>query len=1046
MGDLNAFQSRIAKHFAQRAVHCSAIGASVYFADHGLRNEDIPELITVVQDTLRKSGLAFFGWAELKLAFLVCTVEAGYDYEGNGTDFWPLLDHRLKYSFSLEERVVVSEWFEEASKKYGGVVPKDSDWDRAFCHITWPITHAIAAKDIRRPFADCLRRFYAPIDLDDSVITGDFRGISTSVGSRRFRTWLTREDVVAGIVRDLLGGPTLAECGLFSDSCRDRLILDLKNERDIVSAIRSTQAKRSRDATRVSKKSSLRLNKQDKTRFGNFLLCHPEDGTYELLGELPELPSEVRTALRAIRRKWQPRPWGFAGASILPSDTLRSACGTFELQMSEISRASYELPFFTSVDDLSLDAECISWLKSVRFAASERLVFLPIATGGETSEAITSPPQNFDVVWVLVKNGYPWPDVERAWIGETSDAELYEVVVSDPAVRDWLGWPSIRSDQLGSGCDFRWIFPTPVSVGKDGIPVFCSTDEVGVVALAGASFDLKLLAGLRPLDVATVTSSVLVNVDSPGNYELVVQKDERTIDAFSFAIIEQAEVDSIESDHQSPWRLRLAHSDAGVTVLSRSDLLNQRLVLDIEADRKIENVELVVSLNRDDSTVRVILPRIPTKLRSTHPMWLEVSKNVSPGLFNSNCDIIFSVTVADAYRQEWRLEPELTSIWWECRESCFPRALTDRGEFKARHQCLVTGKQIEEPKLGYPFISLAQDEHDSELLFDGRVGLVGDARLQVQLERPRRMLRQLQDAGDNPGLLNISKRYLALSSATSDSIVAEVNRIGVFQTLREWLISSLCGLTWMTALKQGGSLESVNPISLWWKTQLKYSDLVLPKIEQGRIIPHEIPDLVLREFSKALPTTWWDGVVADVSPDDAAAMEPLMRQLLSDEDIYIDEVVFTETLREANRLLSGSHLADLVIPVTGGDDLLQWTISECSLDELAESLFDWIRKFLKKGRGRQSWSKEELHCYLNLLLYPEQLRRTNWQSVLEKLIHDRPVARAGAFVAWRIEQNARLISHIDDLLQLKRTNFDLMLQESPFSNDGESSIKESEDY
>jgi len=249
----------------------------------------------------------------------------------------------------------------------------------------------------------------------------------------------------------------------------------------------------------------------------------------------------------------------------------------------------------------------------------------------------------------------------------------------------------------------------------------------------------------------------------------------------------------------------------------------------------------------------------------------------------------------------------------------------------------------------------------------------------------------------------------------------------------------------MTAVKQGGSLESVNPISLWWKTQLKYSDLVLPKIEQTRIIPHELPDLVLREFSEALPSTWWDGVVEDVSPDDAAALEPIMRPLLSDEDIYIDDIVFTETLREANRLLCGAHLADLVVPVTGGDDLLQWTVSECSLAELAESLFDWIRKFLKKGRGRQSWSKEELHCYLNLLLYPEQLRRSSWQSVLEKLIHDRPVARAGAFVAWRVEQNARLASRIDDLMQLKPSAPDFGLQTELVGNESESSFNESED-
>jgi hypothetical protein len=1040
---LQTAHRRILDFFLARQLAQSGATTKVHFLDHGLSSDELTALFNDVSQSLRTNSLKSFLWTTSYLPLLVCAVEVGYGYEGNGTDFWPLLEKRLEFPFGIDERIQLSGWFDKASKQFGGVTPGESDWEQVFCHIAWPITHAVAAKDIRRPFADCLRRFRGSLDSDDSTIVLSLASISTKVGSRRFRTWLFRADVVAGILRDLLGGIKLSDRGLFSEKCRERLIEDLKREPEILQAVRSVRTRRVKEDAKSGKK--LKQAAKSDLRFGEFFLRQNEHGDYALYGELPEMPRTVQTSLRAVRRRWQPRPWGFAGATVLPSDALRSARGTFSVDMSHVARASGDKPFFVAVEDLNLDPECTAWLNSVRFPASEKLAFLPITIGNETSHAIISPTPSSGDIWVLAKNNSVWPEVTRERIGETKEAELCIVAASDPILRNWLGWPAIRNDQRTSESEFRWFFPTPISIGQDGRRAFTTDDEIGIQITSDKILELKLLCDGSVLDVKTVISSALINIELPGNYEAIVLKDGNAMETFLFAIIDQKGDGFIEPDPEYPWECRLSHADAGVTSLSRSDFLNRRLVLDVEADRTIENVQLTVSLQPGGSSVELTLPRIPTRLNSTHPMWIELLNKVPPGVRNSACDITLSVSVSGITKEDWRLEPELTSIWWNGDGARFPQALTDQGEVTSIHQCLITGVQIQEIEQGTPFISIAHDNLGTEFLFDGRVGLVGDARLQIQLERPRRLLRQLHNADDNPGLLDITKRYLALASATSDSIVAEVNRVGAVQTLREWLIASLCGPTWMTALKQSEPLESVNPVSHWWKTQLKYSDLVLPKIEQTRIIPLELPGLVLREFADALPTAWWDGAVEDVSPDDAAELEPIMRPLLSDEDIYVDDIVFTETLRQANRMLCGAHLADLIIPVTGGDDLLQWTVSECSLAELSESLSDWNRKFLKKGRGRQSWSKEELHCYLSLLLYPEQLRRSSWQSVLEKLIHDRPVARAGAFVAWRVEQNARLASRIDDLMQLKPTDPDFGLQTELVGNESEPSFNESED-
>ena len=238
--------------------------------------------------------------------------------------------------------------------------------------------------------------------------------------------------------------------------------------------------------------------------------------------------------------------------------------------------------------------------------------------------------------------------------------------------------------------------------------------------------------------------------------------------------------------------------------------------------------------------------------------------------------------------------------------------------------------------------------------------------------------------------------------------MAEVNRVGAVQTLREWILQSVCGSNWAGQQREAAAIEELDPISKWWQVQHSFPGLVLPSKRPSRRLPETLPDLALAEVGQRLPPAWWDGTVADVSPDDAALLDPVFQKLLNDRDICIDTEALTASLRLANESLCGSHLADLVVPATGGDALLSWSISGQSISALADSLFGWTKEFLKLGRGRQSWKKEELADWMTLLLYPEQLRKRPWRAVLEKLLLDRPVARAGAFLAWRVEQNARL--------------------------------------
>ena len=178
-----------------------AVEKKRYLVDHGLERDEYKSLYSNVRDALKHKPLNSSHWQLAYLPLLVCAVEVGYDYQGNGTDYWPTLSTKLGYEFSVDDRKCLSNLFAQASEKFGGVTPGQSQWERAFCHIAWPITHAVASRDIRRPFADCLRQFSHDVrndTLEDETIVSDLSRISTSVGSRRFRIWLGRQDVVAG--------------------------------------------------------------------------------------------------------------------------------------------------------------------------------------------------------------------------------------------------------------------------------------------------------------------------------------------------------------------------------------------------------------------------------------------------------------------------------------------------------------------------------------------------------------------------------------------------------------------------------------------------------------------------------------------------------------------------------------------------------------------------------------------------------------------------------------------------------------------------------
>ncbi len=1017
MEALRQSHERLTEHFGNKRSADDDTRAPIYFGDHGVTVDERETLRELVRNGLRCKPLDAFEWSLAYLPLLISAVEVGYDYHGNGTDFWPKLTESLGYSFGTDDRSRLSNWFAKASSRFGGVAPGKSDWEQAFCHIAWPITHAVAAKDIRRPFADCLRRFRRDVtneSLKDETIVSDLANISTPVGSRRFRTWLEQQSVVAGIVRDLLGGKPLDEAGLFSKSFRDRLIEDLRSEPEIRRAVRQVETGRKTKPRNADENS--KATKEVEFRFGEFFLRQDENGSFEFCGEMPELPKSVQRSLKPIRGRWKVRPWGHPGANPIPPDCLRSTRGHFLVNFSYVARTESETPFFAGLEELLVDAEAKQWLESVRFPVAEMLAFPPMDPSDDTSHCIGSRTPHRGKIWVLARRGsiqLRRSAEDKSYCRHVSNVdggEIYEFEADNAEVRQWLGWPPASTKPENSGPSFTWLRPSPVSVDSKNQPVYTTDDEIGVSVLGDAPVQVVLRRGQTELARESVSSVATLSIESKGSYELVVLREDQEIDSFSFVIVDEKGDGFIEPDPETPWHAVVSHVDAGDTELSRKDLFNRRLNLDIIGDRGIENLSAKISVSPGYASATVRLDRIPTRLAANHSVWDDLFQQLPAAVLKSPCDLLLSVEIEGLSHDTWILEAELETLWWEHGENGIPFAVSDEGPYEVRQFCVVNGTRIDEPTEGDPFIAIAMDRDGNELHFDALVGVLGDSRLQRQLLPPKRFLRQMNDVGDNAGLRTITQRYLQLASASSSSLTAEFNRVGAAQAIRSWILHSVCGPNWIHKQREFSRIESVNPVEVWWECQLKQKDLLQPQSEGERFLPSSLPAIVLAEFDQVLPDCWWDGSMSEIEADDAEPLDSIFRHLIDDDSVIVDAEALTASLRKANQRLCGAHLADLLVPADAGDELLAWHVSEMSVTDCASELFGWIRRSLGRGRGRQTWTASELQTWLNLLLYPERLRRQAWETVLEKLLHDRPVARAGAFVAWRLEQNARLNS------------------------------------
>ena len=426
VGELHAF---LTAHF--QSLSAARGDALVYMLEHGMQADEIHALLLATRSCLTHHGIDGGWWTLRPLPLLVAATEVGYAYRGTGTDFWPIFAERFGGT-SMADRAALSSLFRRATTSYGLAQPTDTPWNRAFCHIAWPVLHAILPIELHQPLARALRDVGSHLDAtaSDAMLIAPIRNRAQLAGGVRLIAWLEDQRTAAAVVRQFLypGGQhsiaTSALTRIIADIARDETAnTALREARNRQKALEAQPARRSR-----------RRESDVETRFAPLVL-RSLDQRWSLAVKIPQMEQaardSARSALDAIR--WRALLW--SQGRPVPG---RSVFSDFPLPVSVNALPSSDTPLFGDVAALPLVQEAKDFLGSLRVKTALPLLFSDTGADGDAVQLLSTNLTDSSRYLVLVgQEQQPPPSAES--LGRVSGMRAYRV---DASLADTIAWLS----------------------------------------------------------------------------------------------------------------------------------------------------------------------------------------------------------------------------------------------------------------------------------------------------------------------------------------------------------------------------------------------------------------------------------------------------------------------------------------------------------------------------------------------------------------------------------------------------------------------------
>jgi hypothetical protein len=395
-------------------------GEPIYALEHGLSVAALQRLRLTAGSMLRLNGIDPW-WTSRSLPLIVLATEAGYHYQGTGTDFWPVLASRLGATFTDRDRRSLTGLFEAAHRTLGIKRPAPSAWNLAFRHIAWPIANAVAPIEIHRALALALHRMFGrpPSAFEGADLAAALRRSALADGApNRLLQWLQDDQLAAAMSRRLLNLP---EEGFLDAEVVHRIWTDMSS--DIV--------------TRRALGSALAEHRQLQTGgrgFGRYSRAHFAlqftDGA-PVLHVVPPLlgPADHDRLARQVQGR-RVRLWNVAHAI-----DLQNLCEGRSTPLV-LNRLPETGEIFLSDDAVvGLDGPTVTALRGLEPDLEKPLLF-PSSPGASAQTDVVRPGSARHWWWVARRQTRTAQGV--ILIGRIGEADVLGIDIDEPAARSWL--------------------------------------------------------------------------------------------------------------------------------------------------------------------------------------------------------------------------------------------------------------------------------------------------------------------------------------------------------------------------------------------------------------------------------------------------------------------------------------------------------------------------------------------------------------------------------------------------------------------------------
>ena len=233
---LEEYQERVKRHFESLARFREGSGFQVFAIEHGLGENEIEEMLSLLRQSLRSRPSLSSHW----LLWVIYATELGYSYEGD--EYWPSFESQTP-EWGSGDRYEFIQMFTQFQEMYDGVKPS-GPWAEHFRIIAWPITHAILPRYLQNQFACALynlRFSLADIEVPDPSAIGRLLSANVPNTSSRFRKFLEQEELTGRIVLALFDEEPVQDREPIHPQTLRRIVGDLESVRNARTWLKETR-------------------------------------------------------------------------------------------------------------------------------------------------------------------------------------------------------------------------------------------------------------------------------------------------------------------------------------------------------------------------------------------------------------------------------------------------------------------------------------------------------------------------------------------------------------------------------------------------------------------------------------------------------------------------------------------------------------------------------------------------------------------------------------------------------------------------------------